>query len=243
MKREHVVIIMAGGLGKRMNSDLPKVLHIVKNKPMLVRVIQTAMETNPQRIFIVVGKYYEIIKSTIEDYDLSEFVDFVIQEEPKGTGHAIMCARDVLCENRKVLILSGDVPLISKNTICDMLSSESSVCLLATRLENPTNYGRVIIENGEFQNIVEEKDCSEEEKKCDLINSGIYVFDEAMLCNNLQYLTNDNAQQEYYLTSMVEIIKKNEGVNVCVQELSQSHQYEIMGVNTTEQLEQLNSLL
>ena len=243
MKREHVVIIMAGGLGKRMNSDLPKVLHHVKNKPMLIRVINTALKTNPQRIFIVVGKYYEIIKSTIEEYGLSEFIEFVIQDEPKGTGHAILCARNLLRENRKVLILSGDVPLISKTTICEMLSSESSVCLLATRLENPTNYGRVIIENEEFQYIVEEKDCNEEERKCDLINSGIYVFDETMLCNNLQYLTNNNAQQEYYLTSMVEIIKKNEGVNVCVRELSQSNQHEIMGVNTTEQLSQLNSFL
>jgi len=243
MKREHVVIIMAGGLGKRMNSDLPKVLHIVKNKPMLIRVINTALETNPQRIFIVVGKYYEIIKSTIEEYDLSEFIEFVIQDEPKGTGHAIMCARNLLCENRKVLILSGDVPLISKNTICDMLSSESSLCLLATRLENPSNYGRVIIENDEFKYIVEEKDCTEDEKKCDLINSGIYVFDEAMLYNNLQYLQNDNAQQEYYLTSMVEIIKNNEKTIVCVQELSQNNQHEIMGVNTTEQLTQLNSFL
>ena len=94
------------------------------------------------------------------------------------------------------------------------------------------------------QNVAERiSDILINEKKCDLINSGIYVFDEAMLYNNLQYLQNDNAQQEYYLTSMVEIIKNNEKTIVCVQELSQNNQHEIMGVNTTEQLTQLNSFL
>ena len=106
-----IVIIMAGGLGKRMNSDLPKVLHTVHNKPMLCHVIEQSLALNPYKIFIVVGKYKNIIEQTIGE--LNNKVDYIVQPEPLGTGHAIQCCRDELLRypNKKVLILSGDVPL------------------------------------------------------------------------------------------------------------------------------------
>ena len=110
------IIIMAGGLGKRMNSSLPKVLHLINNKPMIVNIIETVLMLNLNQIFIIVGKFKDIIQTTIEKYIVSDLIEYVIQEEPLGTGHAIQCCYNnlLLNHNLKTLILSGDVPLIKK---------------------------------------------------------------------------------------------------------------------------------
>ena len=116
---ELIVIIMAGGLGKRMKSDIPKVLHNIDNKPMLVRVIENSLLLNPKKIMIVVGKYKNIIKNTIEQYISLDKIEFINQPNANGTGDAIKCCRNRIYEykNHKVLILSGDVPLISSKTM------------------------------------------------------------------------------------------------------------------------------
>ena len=250
--KELIVIIMAGGLGKRMNSDIPKVLHPIGDIPMLVHVIRQAQLLNPYKIFIVVGKFKEIIENTLREYiiDLNNNIEYVLQEQALGTGHAIMCCRDKLIESSKtnpvinVLVLSGDVPLITSNTMNKLISicSLDQIGLIVTNLIDPTGYGRIIEnKNGVFDKIVEEKDCNSSDKLVTKVNCGIYAFNICTLCKYLPYIKNENSQNEYYLTDIVEIIKnKSESTNIKLYNIPQDRQYEIIGVNTIEQLNNLS---
>ena len=265
-----LVIIMAGGLGKRMNSNLPKVLHKIFDRPMLIHVIQSALSTNPYRICIVVGKYREIIESTInlsiENGSLSkqcrDRLVFIDQPQALGTGHAILCCRDYIDTERshgridKVVILSGDVPFIKPDTI----NSLSRLCnpdihasILATRIQNPDGYGRIILSKVDettvadtvantvadtVADIVEDRDCSPEEKQIKLINGGIYCFNCDSLIKYIGLISNNNAQQEYYLTDIF-CLMSNQGEQINYMCLSQEEQTQIIGVNTPEQLRDL----
>ena len=243
IQTDKVVIIMAGGLGKRMRSTLPKVLHEILDKPMLVHVVERALELKPVKILIVVGKYLPVISETLKTYNILKYVDFINQPEALGTGHAIQCCREQLNNNADVLILSGDVPLIKTDSLHTMINDLSCARIMTTMLEDPHGYGRIIENNGVFEKIVEEKDCSDEERKCQKTNAGIYAFNSKMLYKYLPYLSNDNAQQEYYLTDIVEIIKEHENVNIDLYDMPVERQIELTGVNTKEQLEELNIAL
>ena len=233
------VVIMAGGLGKRMESTLPKVLHKVLDKPMLVQVIETALKLKPDNIFVIVGKYLPVIGETLNKYGVLKYIKFVHQTEALGTGHAIQCCR----EHIKELILSGDVPLIKENTLLQMVNKLDKARIMTTILEEPQGYGRIIEIDGVFSKIVEQKDATEEELKCKKVNAGIYAFDSNVLYKYLPYLSNDNAQKEYYLTDIVEIIKNNEQINIELFNMSKEQQIELTGVNTKQQLENLNKIL
>lgn len=240
-----IIIIMAGGLGKRMNSDLPKVLHKVGNLPMLYRIIVEARKIIPSKILIVVGKYRQIIELTLKEYTNLNDIVFINQSEPLGTGHAIMCCRDYLLtnnliDNYKILILSGDVPLIQSSTILNMLNC-NNVKIMVVELDNPTGYGRILEIDNQFQKIVEEKDCLKEQVLITKINCGIYAFDSNLLCKYLPFIKNENVQKEYYLTDIVEIIKNNEAINIDMYLIPREQQIEIIGVNTKEQLDNLNA--
>ena len=248
---DNIIIIMAGGLGKRMESSLPKVLHQILDKPMLVHVIERSLELKPHKILVVVGQYLPIIKETLDTYGLLDKIEFVIQLEAKGTGHAIQCCKNNLISNDfnidysnfNVLILSGDVPLISKWTLQQMISDVNTVKLMVTKMEDPNGYGRIIEKDGFFEKIVEHKDCNENELLCNKVNAGIYVFKNKYLQNYLHLLNNNNAQQEYYLTDLVEIIKLHENVNIDLYEIPSNRQIELTGINTKKQLEELDLLL
>jgi len=236
---ENVVLIMAGGLGKRMNSELPKVLHLLKEKPLIVHVIETALKINPIKIGIIVGKYRNIIQETINQYlkDTSK-IEYIIQPEALGTGNAIMCCKDFLSNYKKssVTILSGDVPLIKSETLERLNTSlnKSHAAILINKLDNPTGYGRIIRDRDQFVKIVEEKDCNEIERKVELVNSGIYSFKTETIHNNISKITNNNKQNEYYLTDIFNFIDKK-SIDLVYLE----NKYEVMGVNTLEQLEEL----
>ena len=153
-----VTIIMAGGLGKRMNSNIPKVLHMVNNKPMLLKVIETAVSMNSEKIFVVVGYFKDQIQRTLSMYmDITKLC-FVEQKEALGTGHAILCSLPYLTEykeNKDILILSGDVPLINKSSLKILLDNKNLACLITTEYEIPTGYGRIILDDeGKFNSIV-----------------------------------------------------------------------------------------
>jgi UDP-N-acetylglucosamine diphosphorylase/glucosamine-1-phosphate N-acetyltransferase len=248
MTKNLIVIIMAGGLGKRMNSDLPKVLHCVKGKPMLVRVIEQALLLHPNEILIVVGKYKNIIIDTLSKYiniDTHK-IQFVYQAEPLGTGHAIQCCSTELSKyqyNSSTLILSGDVPLLQHDTLTHFLDNNYDVNLMTTLLPNPTGYGRIIEHDNIFTKIVEEKDCSNEEKCVTKVNCGIYAINTGLLCKYITKLDNNNSQKEYYLTDVIELIKNNENIDVCTFNIPIHKQYQIMGVNTPEQLNELESYI
>ena len=163
MKTNSVVaVIMAGGLGKRMESDIPKVLHKVNGIPMinhiLIKLKQLCAKdaVHLEKIIIVVGKYKEQIQSIVNEVtDVNEVV-YVTQPEPKGTGHAIMCCKDELLKHPEsdVLILSGDVPLLSTYTIKNLLNMRCHVKLIVTNLDDPNGYGRIVIKDGKFDKIV-----------------------------------------------------------------------------------------
>jgi UDP-N-acetylglucosamine diphosphorylase/glucosamine-1-phosphate N-acetyltransferase len=253
-----VTIIMAGGLGKRMNSDLPKVLHKIAGVPMICHILTklknlSSDKPSDKKVMIVVGKYRQIIEETINNFlqekDLQfliEKIQYIDQFEPMGTGHAIQCCRSELLkyQNANVLILSGDVPLISSQLMMKMITNLNTIRIAVTRLENSTGYGRILEKDGKFDKIVEEKDCNAEQKTIQKVNCGLYAVDCNTLCRYLPYLKNNNSQNEYYLTDIIEIIKREEridAVEMC--EISKESQHEIMGVNTLQQLEELEKII
>tara|TARA_B100000767_G_scaffold117837_1_gene112522 strand:- start:997 stop:1734 length:738 start_codon:yes stop_codon:yes gene_type:complete len=241
----NIIIVMAGGLGKRMKSRLPKVIHKVNKIPMIVHVLKNCLKLNPQKILVVTGKYKPIIKETIENYlDLSN-IEFINQPDAKGTGHAIQCCRNVLLnyQTSKVLILSGDVPLVSVETMKNTIEKLNSVKIVTVKINEPKGLGRIVIDDKKFVKIVEDKDCNEEEKKIKITNSGIYGFDSNILYKYLPFINNKNAQNEYYLTDIVEIIKNHEKIDIDMYMMPENKNYELTGVNTKEQLEYLNNFL
>lgn len=251
-----IVLIMAGGLGKRMESTLPKVLHKVGNAnsmypmyPMIIHVIIKALTINPEKIFIIVGKYKDIIKETIDEYINQniiinpEIIEYVFQEESLGTGHAILCSLPHIKNyyNTKAIILSGDVPLISNNTLQNLIDNENR--LLITELDNPTGCGRIIMvkENNSIINIIEEKDCNENEKNIKLVNCGIYQINVMDLLKLIPLIDNNNKANEYYLTDIVPLMINN-NIGVGYYNLPKENQYEITNINTKADLERVNNL-
>ena len=247
-EKETIVILMAGGLGKRMQSETPKVLHRIRGLPMIVHLLLTIKQLQYPitKIMIVVGKYRPIIEKTIFKYVDADKIQFINQREPLGTGHAIQCCRDELLlhpPSTNVLILSGDVPLLTPATMEKMLDDLKTVRILTTKLDDPRGYGRIIRdEEGKFHSIVEEKDATDVQRAIQYINGGIYAVNCGLLCRYLPLIQNHNEQREYYLTDIVEIIKKNEGVEVEMMEMDKSGQREMLGVNTPEELEHLNQI-
>lgn len=237
-KQRNLVLIMAGGLGKRMNSELPKVLHELNGLPLIVHVVKSAFNMDATSIiYIIVGKYREQIEKTIDKHFMkSDYIRYINQPEPLGTGHAIQCCLPTLKEYfpfSKVLVLSGDVPLFSIQSMREVMNNRSKSTIVCTQMENPHGYGRII--KAPIR-IVEEKDCSEEERLVKLVNCGIYAFDNEFLWKNLPKINNENAQNEYYLTS---IFSGEEEVGLF--EIPAEKQYEVCGINTPEQLEEMRS--
>lgn len=246
-----IVIIMAGGLGKRMESDLPKVLHQVVEPskidikyPMLVHVLNTSIKLNPKKIFVVVGKYKNIIEETIDKHITNNnLIEYVIQEPALGTAHAINCTLPQISKyiDDKAIILSGDVPLISINTLRG-LDGESNK-LLITELENPFGCGRILFDNtNKIIGIREEKDCSNEERKIIFVNCGIYQIAVKDLMNLIPLIGNENKSCEYYLTDIVYLMIQN-SIPIDTHQLEKNSQWEIKNINTKKDLEYLNEYI
>ena len=245
-----IAVIMAGGLGKRMESPLPKVLHKISGIPMICHILLKLKVlsniVNINKILIVVGKYKDVIKEELDRCsDILPDIEYVIQDEPLGTGHAIQCCINDLSKfpGSEVLILSGDVPLLSLSTMNKLVNMNEKVKIITTRINDPTGYGRIIEVNEKFDKIVEQKDCNKKELEVKEINCGIYAIKSDYLCKYLPYLKNNNSQNEYYLTDIIEIIKREEGFDVGMLKIPQENVYEILGVNTIEQLKELEKLL
>ena len=247
--KDIVVVIMAGGLGKRMESSLPKVLHKISGIPMIchlllkLKVLKYLM--NIKKILIVVGKYKDVIKAELEKYDQMPDIEYVIQDEPLGTGHAVKCCINELSEfpESDVLILSGDVPLLQQNTMKKLINMDEKVKLITTTLSDPTGYGRIVKNSEKFDKIIEQKDCNKIELEVKEINCGIYAIKSEYLCKYLPHLKNNNSQGEYYLTDIIEMIKREEGLDVGLLKIPEENIYEILGVNTIEQLKELEKLI
>ncbi len=227
-------IILAAGEGKRMNSDLPKVLHKICGKPMINYIIDACKNAGIVDIIVVVGHKADVVKKNVSD------VEFVLQNEQLGTGHAVMCAQKFINDGEKVLVLNGDLPLITSDTLKKLIETQCSAALISTVLENPKGYGRILRNGEKFLRIVEDKDLNENETQIKEINTGVYLFDSHLLKTALQLLSNDNAQGEYYLTDALEIIKSiNDDIKIFCCEDSQ----EFFGVNDKIQLAYASALM
>ena len=206
---KRMAIILAAGQGKRMKSKLYKVLHPVCGKPMVGHVLDTVGQAGVTRNIVVVGHGAEAVKSY-----LGSAADYVLQEQQLGTGHAVKMAKDMLGkEEGTTIVICGDTPLVTKETLEGLMelheSRGAAATVLTAHMDNPAGYGRVIRSNeGSVTKIVEQKDCSPEEDAVQEINTGTYCFDNAKLFAALDKVTNNNAQQEYYLTDVIGIFRE-----------------------------------
>ena len=238
-------VILAAGQGKRMKSDLPKVLHHVSGKPMIEQVLESAKKAGISDITVVVGfrkeKVEEIVKKWVSSN--SEItINFAFQEEQNGTGHAIMCAKEFLPnENSDILVLLGDVPFITPETISDsikQLNDESaSMLIMSMKPADPSGYGRIIRDNnGLVKKICEDKDATDEEKAVTEVNTGTFVYRAEDLWSSLSKINCDNAQAEYYLTDTAAVlVSENKKV---IAKISQDA-FEFTGINSQEQLKEI----
>lgn len=225
------VVILAAGKGTRMYSELPKVLHLLAGKPMVQHVIDAAQALNVRQINLVYGHGGEQLKSTLRDASLN----WVLQAEQLGTGHAMQQAAPYFADDEDILMLYGDVPLISVDTLRRLQAAkpQGGIGLLTVILDNPTGYGRIIRENGNITGIIEQKDAAPEQLLINEINTGILLANGADLKRWLSQLTNNNAQGEYYITDIIALAHQ-EGRNI--QSVHPARTTETDGVNNRLQL-------
>jgi len=243
MSRPQVsALIMAAGLGTRMKSTRAKVLHKVLFEPMIRHVVQTVNAVGFDNVFVIVGHQKEEVMAVLDDYPVS----FVAQDEQLGTGHAVLCAENKLQSiGGIVMILNGDVPLISKDSIEKMLAKHQdrkpALTIMTTHLQNPTNYGRILRnEQGQLLEIVEEKDATADQKKINEINAGIYCADVSFLFEALHKVGTENSQGEVYLTDIVKIaIDMGQRVKI----FSGASAEEVLGINSKIELAAANKYL
>lgn len=237
-------IILAAGMGKRMNDPTkPKVLFEIHGKPMLEYVINRAIEIGSDRIVVVVGFQRDQVISFVQDrFPHVPNIAFAVQEEQLGTGHAVAQAREALADfSGDVVILSGDVPLLTVVTLRDFQDfhrdSGHTASLISCKIDNPFGYGRIVRDDANvFCSIREEKDASEAERAIGEINSGIYMVRSRELFDTLARIGNDNAGGEYYLTDIFQILAQ-EGSPIGAYAIADP--LEIAGANTVEQLREL----
>ncbi|MGM0906091.1 MAG: bifunctional UDP-N-acetylglucosamine diphosphorylase/glucosamine-1-phosphate N-acetyltransferase GlmU [Pseudomonadota bacterium] len=233
------VVILAAGKGTRMRSDLPKVLHKVANKPMVEHVIDTARSLKPDAINLIYGHGGNQLQQAIAGDDLT----WVEQREQLGTGHAVQQVIPHLKRNEKVIILYGDVPLLTESTLIKLVtaSANTSLGLLTMTLAEPTGYGRIVRnERRSVTGIVEQKDANAQQLAINEVNTGIMIADSDKLKAWLEQLSNDNAQKEYYLTDIVEMAAQ-EGVNIATAQPDNAQ--EVEGANNRQQLASLERAL
>ena len=203
------VIILAAGLGTRMKSATIKILHRAAGRPIIDYVLDLAAEITPQPPIMVIGYQRELVQQAV-----GSRARYAVQEEQKGTGHAVLQAAPLVNSKKHVLILSGDVPLTRPETLQHLLDeharSQNALTLLTMKLDDPAMYGRIVRdESGAVTRIVEAKDATEDEKRINEVNAGIYVFDGADLFDNLRSLSTNNTQGEYYLTDLLATLRNS----------------------------------
>ena len=234
------VLVLAAGEGTRMKSSRPKVLHTICGEPMIHFVLKSVRSLNPERTIVIVGHRADEVKAALEG------VDFALQEEQLGTGHAVSTVEDMLADFvGTVIVLSGDTPLLSAETLQRMLdihtSNEAAATLLTARMNNPTGYGRIIRSStGAVQAIVEQKEATDEQKAIAEVNSGTYCFDKEKLFEALKGIDSNNQQGEFYLTDAIKVLSDGGGtIMACLADEPE----ETMGVNTRVQLAEADRIM
>jgi bifunctional UDP-N-acetylglucosamine pyrophosphorylase/glucosamine-1-phosphate N-acetyltransferase len=247
--RDAAVVILAAGAGTRMKSATPKVLHTLAGRSMLSHVLHATAESAPQHLVVVVGNDRErVAPAALQIGDqLGRTVEIAVQDEQRGTGHAVACGLTALPPDFAgvVVVTAGDVPLLDADTLADLISSHSSesavATVLTTTLADPTGYGRILrAQDGQVTGIVEQADASAFQKAITEVNAGVYAFDIGALRSALGRLRADNAQQELYLTDVISIVR-SDGDTVRAQHVDDTAL--VTGVNDRVQLADLSAEL
>jgi bifunctional UDP-N-acetylglucosamine pyrophosphorylase/glucosamine-1-phosphate N-acetyltransferase len=241
--KETRAIILAAGISSRMNTDVPKVLHKVCGRPMLQYVLDACNKAGIDKTYVVVGYGAEQVKQAFTNtYDIT----WVLQPEQLGTAHAVLCCEDYLKDfTGNTLVLCGDGPLIRPETLKTLidthLNSSAALTLATAFIDNPNGYGRIVRKpDSSLKEIVEHKDCSDQQLQIKEVNPSYYIFDNKILFNTLQNVKTDNVQHEYYITDALAIILQN-GHKVSAVNALQPE--EAMSANTKQQLEQINQIM
>lgn len=235
-------VIMAAGKGTRMKSDLPKVLHQINNRPMVHYVIDLAKELKSDKVILIIGHEKKLVEQACAENDVS----FAVQSPQLGTAHAVQMTESQLKNYPgDVLVLSGDVPLLSLETLQNLVNlhreSGAAGTLLTSDLDDPTGYGRVVRDDSDFvQKIVEHKDAAEEELCLKEINVGIYIFKGPDLFEALKKVDNNNAQGEYYLPDVISLLINN---GKKVNAVKTPNFDETRGINNIDQLKEAETIL
>ena len=231
------VVILAAGQGKRMKSDLPKVLQPLAGRPLLGHVVSRARALNPSSIHVVYGHGGDAVREAL----VKEKLQWALQGEQLGTGHAVMQAMPNVADDELVLVLYGDVPLIDAGTLRQLIAAAGAkaMSLLTVMLDNPSGYGRIVRKSGAIQKIVEQKDATKAQLKIREGNSGIMAVPAKLLRKWLGKLGNRNAQGEYYLTDIIAMAVKDK---VKVTPLIAPTVAEVLGVNDKAQLAELEAM-
>lgn len=238
-----VAIILAAGKGTRMKSELPKVMHLACGRPMIEYVLDAARTAGVKRLVVVVGHKAEFVRESLAAH---RDVEFALQAEQKGTGHAVMvCADQLANHDGPVLVLAGDTPLLRGESLAALLAElrdQRAAGVIGTAItENNSGLGRVVrSESGEFLRIVEQKDATSEEAAIREINTGCYAFDSSPLFQALTQIRPNNSQAEYYLTDVPAILNAQGQRVLAVPKLTIE---EALGVNTLEQLAEVEKVL
>ena len=208
-------VILAAGKGTRMYSDLPKVLHTIAGKPMVKHVIDTAHQLGAENIHLIYGHGGDLMRTHLAN----EQVNWVLQTEQLGTAHAVQQAAPFFKDNENIVVLYGDAPLITKETLEKLIKAkpENGIALLTVNLDNPTGYGRIIRENGNVVAIVEQKDANADQLNIKEVNTGVMVSDGASFKKWLARVGNNNSQGEYYLTDLIALANQDNCQVVAVQ--------------------------
>jgi UDP-N-acetylglucosamine diphosphorylase/glucosamine-1-phosphate N-acetyltransferase len=245
IQRPLAAVIMAAGKGTRMkDSSKAKVMYEVLGKPMVHYVVDLAKMLKASRVIVIVGYQRDTVIQYLQNSHPN--VEIAVQAEQLGTGHAIMQAEEALKDfTGDVVVLSGDVPLLTADSMQELIDhhhkTAASATILTADFADPTGYGRIIRNSdGSVKKIVEHKDATEEERQVKEINSGIYVFNGQRLFDGLKHVTPQNVQNEYYLTDVFEHFWKRQWK---VSALKTLHVEEIIGVNTANQLEEVKQVL
>ena len=231
-------VIMAGGKGTRMHSELPKVLHTINGETMIKRDYDSIKKSGAERIVIIVGYRHELVEKEMEG-----LCEFAVQEPQLGTGHAVMQARQLKGEKGLTLVANGDCPCVRPSTYAALYKEceDADMVILTAELPEERPYGRVIrTDKGTVAKIVEYKDATDKEKEVREVNMGIYCFNNESLWEGLALLKNDNAQQEYYITDLVEILN---GLGKTVKALTASDWQEVQGCNDQKELKMAEKYL
>lgn len=236
------VVILAAGQGTRMKSRLPKVLHPVAGRSMIAHVLRTAASVNPATTTLIVGHQADTVRDRLSDVP---GLQFAVQEPQRGTAHALQQAEPALTGRTGTLVLlSGDVPLLTPATLTRLLEAHHAAGAAATvvtaNVERPYGYGRIVRTNGRIARIVEEKDASPTERQIHEINSGIYAFDLAPLFDALRTIASKNAQGEYYLTDLIGIYRRRK---LTVETYTVENAAEIRGVNSRSELAEVSAIV